>query len=253
MDFLIGAGLSLGSSLFGMGSSRRAEREARRAAEERAAYENMTNLMNWFYQKQLRDFEYNENLRIYDKSKEVYDQQKGFNEDAASRSYAAESRRMDEYLQELSFSKQDLFVDFMKNRGATEAAGRTGRSARRLSNNVLAEFGRNQAVLAENLVSRNRQSQVDMETIGLQKRGADLDAFSRLGLRPNRVPDAPLPLPVTASTAGAPIPSGGGLAGIGNALLGAVGAGLSFQNAGSRPGLGSGGGGSRIGPGGLPF
>lgn len=240
MSFLIGAGLSLGSSLLGMGSSRRAEREARKAAEERAAYENQTNLLNWFYQKQLRDFEYNENLRIYDKSKEVYDQQKGFNEDAASRSYAAESRRMDEYLQELAFSKQDLFVDFMKNRGATEAAGRTGRSARRLSNNVLAEYGRNQAIMAESLVSRNRQSQVDMESIGLQKRGADLDAFSRLGLQPNRVPDAPLPIPVTANTVGGPTGGGGGgIFGIGNALLGAVGAGLSFQNAGSRPGLGN--------------
>ena len=236
MSFLIGAGLSLGSSLLGLGSSRRAEQEARKAAEERAAYENQTNLLNWMYQKQLRDFEFNENLRIYDKSKEVYSQQKGFNEDAASRSYGAESRRMDEYLQELAFNKQDLFVEMLKGRGAAEAQGRTGRSARRMSNNVLAEYGRNQAIMAESLVSRNRQHREDLATIGLQKRGADLDAFSRLGLTPNRVPDAPLPLPVPVGGSGGG--RGGGIFGIGNALLGAVGAGLSASNAGSRPGLG---------------
>jgi hypothetical protein len=237
MSFLIGAGLSLGSSLLGLGSSRKAEAEARKAAEERAQYENMTNLLNWMYQKQLRDFEYNENLRIYDKSKEVYAQQTRFNEDAASRSYGAESRRMDEYLQELAFTKQDLFVDMLKGRGTAEAQGRTGRSAQRMANNVISEYGRNQAILAENLVSRNRQSQEDVTTIGLQKRGADLDAFSRLGLKPNRVPDAPLPLPVPVGGSGGG--GSGGIFGIGNALLGAVGAGLSASNAGSRPGLGN--------------
>ena len=236
MSFFVGAALSLGSSLLGMGSSRRAEQEARKAAEERAAYENQTNLLNWMYQKQLRDFEFNENLRIYDKSKEVYTQQKGFNEDAASRSYGAESRRMDEYLQELAFTKQDLFVEMLKGRGAAEAQGRTGRSARRMSGSVISEYGRNQAILAENLVSRNRQHREDLATIGLQKRGADLDAFSRLGLTPNRVPDAPLPLPVPVGGSGGG--GSGGIFGIGNALLGAVGAGLSASNAGSRPGLG---------------
>lgn len=236
MSFLLGAALSLGSSLFGMGSSRAADQAAQRAAQERAEYENKTNLLNWMYQKQLRDFEYNENLRIYDKSKEVYQRQLAFNEDAASRSYGAESRRMDEYLQELAFTKQDLFVEMMKGRGAAEAQGRTGRSARRMSNNVISEFGRNQAILAENLVSRNRQHREDLTTISLQKRGADLDAFSRLGLTPQRVPDAPRPLKVPVGAAGSG--SSSSAFGIGNALLGAVQTGLSFQNAGSRPGLG---------------
>jgi hypothetical protein len=221
----VGLAIGLGSSLLGMGSSKKAEAEAKKAAQEQAAYQNQTNLLNWMYAKQLRDFEYNENLRIYGKSQEVYEAQKRYNNDAASRSYESESRKVDEYLQELAFKKQDMFVDLLTRRGQSDASGRSGRSAGRITNSTIAQYGRDNAVLAENLVSRHRQHGIDNQNIGLQKVGADNEAYSRLGLAPNRAPDAPLPLPVPTSG------GGGGtspLLSIGNAALGAVSAGINF-------------------------
>ena len=222
--WLAGGALSLGSSLFGMGSSKKAEQQARKDAEAQAMYQNQTNLLNWMYAKQMRDFEYNENLRIFDKSTEVYNKQKQYNNDAASRSYESESRKVDEYLQELAFKKQDMFVEMLTTRGQSDASGRSGRSAGRISNMTVAQYGRDNAILAENLVSRHRQHGIDNANIGLQKVGADNDAYSRLGLAPIRAPDAPLPLPV-------PVGGGGGsnaLLSIGNAALGAVSAGINF-------------------------
>ena len=230
---LIGGGLSLVSSLFGIGGSKKAEAQAKKQAEEQAQYQNMTNLMNWMYAKQLRDFEYNENLRIYGKSQEVYAAQKQYNNDAASRSYEAESRKVDEYLQELAFKKQDMFVDMIGKRGQSDATGRSGRSAGRISNMTLSQYGRDNAVLAENLVSRHRQHGIDNANIGLQKVGADNEAYSRLGLAPNRVPDQPLPLPVPAGGGGG---GGNSLLSIGSTAIGAVSAGLSFSGSGSTGG-----------------
>jgi hypothetical protein len=221
----VGLAIGLGSSLLGMGSSKKAEQQARKDAEAQAQYQNQTNLLNWMYAKQMRDFEFNENLKIYGKSQEVYNAQKQYNNDAASRSYEAESRKVDEYLQELAFKKQDMFVEMLSKRGQADASGRSGRSAGRLSNMSVAQYGRDNAILAENLVSRYRQHGIDNANIGLQKVGADNDAYSRLGLAPVRPPDSPLPLPV-------PVASGGGgtnpLLSIGNAALGAVSAGINF-------------------------
>lgn len=225
---LLGAAIGLGSSLLGSASQATQQREAREDAAKLAAYQDQTNEMNWQFAKDTREFEFNESLRIFGKSKEIYERQLSYNNDAASRSYAAESRKVDEYLQELAFKKQDMFVELLGQRGKAEASGRTGRSAFRLANVPLAAFGRDNAALAEGLVSRYRQFGVDNENIGFQKQGADNDAWSRLGLEPVRGPEPPKPLKV-------PVASGGGgvnpLLMIGNAGLSAVTSGLNFGRA----------------------
>lgn len=201
-DF-ISAGIGLVGSIFGGASQASAQRAARRDAEKLTDYENKTNILNWEYAKQLRDFEYNQALRIYDKSKDVYGQQLVYNREAASRSYEAENRKMDEYLQGLSFQKQDGFIQMLQARGKGDARGVSGRSSQRLANDVLSQYGRNNAVLAENLVSAKRQSDIDLQNITLQRTGADLAAYERLGLEPVKPPEPPKPLkkPVAGGSA----------------------------------------------------
>lgn len=190
----ISAGIGLIGGIFGAASQRKAQKQAQRDAKALAKYENETNLQNWEYSKQLRDFEYNQSLRIFDKSKEVYGKQLDFNRSAASRSYEAENRKMDEYLQGLSFQKQDSFIQMLQARGKVDALGISGRSKQRLGTDVLSQFGRNNAILAENLVSAKKQSDIDLENITLQKTGADLSAYQSLGLEPIKAPDPPKPL-----------------------------------------------------------
>lgn len=191
---ILGAGLSLAGGLFGNAAQARQERAARRDARALAEYENATNLQNWEYSKRIRDFEYNQNLRIFGKSQEVYNKQLKLNRTAASRSYEAENRKMQEYLQGLSFQKQDAFIQMLQARGRADAGLTAGRSSKRVVGDVLSMYGRNNAVLAENLVSAWRQQQVDFQNIALQKEGADLAAYERLGLKPLKPPEPPKPL-----------------------------------------------------------
>lgn len=186
-------GVSLVGGLLNNASQAAAERRARRDASALAEYENKTNQLNWEYAKKIRDYEYNQSLRIYDKSKEVYGKQLGYNRTAASRSYEAENRKMQEYLQGLAFQKQDSFIQMLQARGRADLAT-SGRSAQRGALDVLSQYGRNNAVLAENLVSAYKQQQVEFGNIDLQRTGADLAAYERLGLEPQRAPEPPKPL-----------------------------------------------------------
>ena len=192
---VLGLGLGLVSSITGSAGQASAQKKASRDAAKLTDWENKTNELNWKYTNDVRDYEYNQSLRIYDKSKDVYGQQLGFNQSAASRSYTSEQAKMNEYLQGLAFNKQDMFVELLKAQGANDASGRSsGKSSARLGLGMLSQFGRNNAVMAENLTSFRNQHNVEMSSVALQKRGADLDAFTRLGLKPEKGPMAPKPL-----------------------------------------------------------
>jgi hypothetical protein len=76
--------------------------------------------------------------------------------------------------------------------------GTSGRSAAKNLASLVASYGRNQAIQAENLYSINRETAANMREIDLQKEGADLQARSKRMLQPLRGPDpsAPLPTPI---------------------------------------------------------
>lgn len=221
---VVAGGISLLGGLFGNASQASAERRARRDASALANYENKTNLLNWEYAKQIRDFEYNQSLRIYDKSKEVYGKQLANNQTAASRSYEAENRKMREYLQSLAFQKQDGLIQMLQAQGKVQAGMTPGRSSQRLLGDVLSQYGRNNAVLAENLLSAYKQQQADVGDIALQKQNADLAAYERMGLKPLKPPEPPKPL--SKPVAGG---SSNPLLAIGGTIVNAIGAGWAAR------------------------
>lgn len=222
---VVTGGISLLGGLLGNASQASKERAARRDAEALTNYENKTNLLNWEYAKQIRDFEYNQSLRIYDKSKEVYGKQLGYNQAAAARSYEAENRKMQEYLQGLAFQKQDSFIQMLKAQGTADAGLTPGQSSRRVAGDILSQYGRNNAILAENLISNVRQQRADIANISLQKQGADLAAYERLGLEPLRPPEPPKPL--SKPVAGG---SSNPLLAIGGSIINAIGAGYQYKS-----------------------
>lgn len=226
MAALLGAAIGLGSSLLGSFGQRSAQRGAQRDARRLTAWENETNLQNWEYSKQLRDYEYNQSLRIYKKSVDIYGQQRRFNEDAAARSYEAEDRKYQEFLQSMGFQQQEALVSMLQQRGKAQNQVTTGRSMGRGMMDVLSQYGRNNAVMAENLLSFRRQNYFDRDQIRLQKQQADMDAFSRLGLAPQLppTPPKPKPKPVAGGTSVNPLLT------IGNSLMSAVTTGLEYAS-----------------------
>ena len=227
MSFLATLGVDLLTGGINTVAQISAQRQQQRDAEKLTDWENKTAELNYKHILKIRDFEFKQNKRIFEKSKEVYSMQLAFNAQAASRAYESENRKADEYLQNLSFKKQDMLVELVKERGKVQATDTVGRSSKRLLRDSLAQYGRNNAILAENLVSFTKQHKSDLEGIRLQKMGADLDAYSRLGLKPQKGPKPPKPKDKPTAT-GSTSPS----LMIASSVTGAISSGLSagFNN-----------------------
>lgn len=166
-----------------------------RSNEERlGSYRDATNLQEYNYKLRIQDYEYNQQMRMYNKSEELYRQQRGFNAQAAQLAYASENRRLQETFQEAAFNNQDLLVQMLQEEGSSIARGQSGRSAGKTLQSAVASYGRNQAILAESLVSAERQSRENQRNIDLSRYGADLAAEANRMLRPDRLPAMPVPI-----------------------------------------------------------
>jgi hypothetical protein len=76
-------------------------------------------------------------------------------------------------------------------KGELDAKGQAGRSAAKQGQSLLAEVGRNQAIMTESLVSANRSTRMQLMDISKQHRAADTKAYANRMLKPE---DPPMPL-----------------------------------------------------------
>lgn len=88
------------------------------------------------------------NARIASSREQIFENQK-----AAGRAYQSEQARLNEIYRQAAFGTQARSIQSAQEMGRATAAGRTGVSASRVAGNVLAEFGRNQAIQAQSLMS----------------------------------------------------------------------------------------------------
>ena len=109
-----------------------------------------------------------------------------FNREAAQRAQSAEQVRMNEQMQGFAFQQGNMRASLLQAQGANAAAGRAGNRslARASAVATLGNYGRQQAVLAENLASARGQSRRNMERISRQRLSADNRAFSQVAIPP---------------------------------------------------------------------
>ena len=157
-------------------------------------------LQQYNYNLAIRDYEYLNNLKQYQASEKRYNNQLNFNNLAADLAYQSEIQRQREIEIGASFDAQDMIVEMLQEQGMMQARGVSGKSAKKGINSVLAAYGRNQAVLAESLVSARRQSGRNMMDINLNKYGADLQAEANRMLMPTRGPAPPVPFRTPRAT-----------------------------------------------------
>ena len=97
------------------------------------------------------------------------------------------------------------------------AAGRTGRSAQRLDNQIVSQFGRNQAIAAESLTGAGNAFRDRVDSIRRAQMSDNNRAYQNVAVAP--MPDVAPPAPVMT-----PGPSPLGLiSGLGSAALGGIG------------------------------
>ena len=147
----------------------------------------------------IRDYEYNMQMKAYNKSEQTFKQQLNFNNIAAQVAMESENRFLEEQNIATAFENQDLFVQALEAEGKAAARGQAGRSAGKAIQSVLAQVGRNQAILAESLVSAEKQYNVNLRKIATDKYGADIGAEANRMIRPELAPALPKPIALPRS------------------------------------------------------
>lgn len=167
---------------------------ARQNQEANLRFQEETALRDYKYGLAIRDFEYGQQMRQYAESERLYGLRRGFNFQAAVEAHSAETRRLNEIMTGMAFDQQDLLVKMLQEEGQVMALGTSGRSTGKALASALASYGRNQAILAESLLSAERESNVSRRQIELSKYEADLNADAQRMLKPQLGPKAPAPL-----------------------------------------------------------
>lgn len=221
----ISLALGLGSSIFGMSAeSRRASEQAelaedvyqfqkqeakrqnkynkktwrtdKRNRRKEYDYQDATNQLNYQYNVKIREYEQNLAERQYQQSEKNFKKQLAFNNLAAARAYESENRRMQEIEIGDAFAKQDMLVQETQAVGQVAARGQAGRTAGKAMQAELASIGRNLAIMEESMKSAYKQYNQNLQSISLQKYGADMNAEAARMLKPERLPEIPEPLAV---------------------------------------------------------
>ena len=153
-------------------------------AGQQASAANKQALNNYEYQLQKREHDWKAKLNIWANQRLEYDKTVSSNGLAAGRAYAAEQEKLNDAVRTALFASEKNRTDYLSKAGNVAASGRTGRTAARLQNAQIAAFGRNQAVLAENVVSSRNALRTANEGIRLQQQSANNDAFNQVAMRP---------------------------------------------------------------------
>lgn len=159
-----------------------------------ASWKDQTNLQNYQQELKIQDFEYASQMKQYAKSQQIFKQQLTFNQMAQSAANEAEYRKLEDSMKELAFQNQDIIIRALQSEGAAAIKGQQGRSADKGEQAEFAALGRNQAILAESLLSAKADTATALRKIANDRYGADLAAQASVALMPDRMPRPPEPL-----------------------------------------------------------
>jgi len=180
---LVLGGLSAGSTALGAIGQHQSASAAARAQNEAA-------VGNYKYQLKVRENNWRRERERYTAQKTQYRVQTQENQIAAQRAYASEQKRLDSIYSGAKFGQQDQLVALAKGSGVQAAAGRRGRSSNRLDTDIVSQFGRNQAIMAENLLGaqfayRNRTDMINREQISANNQAySDVAYAPEVGVAP---------------------------------------------------------------------
>jgi hypothetical protein len=152
------------------------------------------------YNLAIRDYEYLNQLKQYQESEKIYKKQMSFNNTAAEIAAESERQKLRETVMSTAFENQDMMIELLQQEGMMQARGASGNSVERQLNSAMSQFGRNQAVLAESIVSAKGQTNRNIDRINQDKYGADIAAEANRMLFPTLSPDIPVPYKTPRAT-----------------------------------------------------
>ena len=145
------------------------------------------------YGLQIRQFEIDQNQKLYDKSQELYKSQLDLNAESAYMARQDAARALGEETRKYAFMHGDAILESVIERGKSLASGQQGRSLAKTGQAQLAALGRNQAVMAENLAAASVNTKANLMQIDKQHAQANLSAWANRMLEPVDPPIPPEP------------------------------------------------------------
>ena len=184
------------------------------SASAQAAASNEAARREYRYKLKMRQNNWERERERYSVGVANYRQAVADNAEAANRAYVGQQEKLNNIYRQASFQQQAQLVQLAQGSGRAAASGRRGRSAMRLDNDIVSQFGRNQAIMAESLLSANRGYRSATEAIRREQLSANNRAYSPVAI----APEADIAPPPPVMQAG-PSPLGL-IAGIGSAAVG---------------------------------
>jgi len=154
------------------------------SASAAARAQNEASMGNYKYQLKVRENKWRRERERYAIQKTQYRQQLSENQLAASRAVTAEQTRLNNAFKSAAFQNQSQLVQLMKLQGKSAARGVRGKSTERLDNDVLSAFGRNQSIMAENLMSAQARYRTMGQSLQRELISSNNRAFSNVAVAP---------------------------------------------------------------------
>jgi hypothetical protein len=190
--------------------------------QQQARTANKATVANYKNLLKQREFDWRNRLRVYGQQLSQYKDSEYFDKQALGRGYrGAQDVLTDEY-RSMRFQQEQQNISRAQNLGSVLARGQTGASAARNVSNVMAAYGRNQAVMAQNILGARNRYAYDVEGLRRDYQSARNRAYSNVAIAP-----ALGPAPVEPTLVQGPSQTGL-FADIGSSILGGVTAGLGL-------------------------
>lgn len=180
-------GLGFASSALGAIGSHQSASATARAKNEGA-------IRSYKHQLKVRSANWNRERVRYANQITQYRTQTLENEAASNRAYVSEQQRLNNIYSKASFAQQDQLVKLAQSSGQVASSGRTGKSAQRLDTNVVSQFGRNQAIMAQSLLGAQTAYDTRTDAIRRQQISQQNQDFSEVAYAP--APGVAPPAPV---------------------------------------------------------
>ena len=161
-----------------------------------AAAQNRSRIGQYRHQLKMRRLAWQDTRQQYATKLGQYGNELAANREAANIAYAGQQQKLNDIYKKAAFSQQAQLVQLTKGQGQMAAAGRLGKSAERLDLDMVRQFGRNQAIQAESLLSAQYGLQNANRNIRRELMSANNQAFSDVAVAPK--PDMAPPPPAMA-------------------------------------------------------
>ena len=166
----------------------------RRNEKTNRKYQDKENFRRWADEVALRDFQFGNRMREFALSESIFNSQTALNNVAARDAVRLEDEKYSQIAKSMAFEQTDAYVELLQSQGLATAKAQTGASAQAQLGSNLAQFGRNQARMEEEIVSARSNRQGQIRNIGQEYMQAMIAAHSNRMLQPLRMPNPSKPL-----------------------------------------------------------